>query len=155
MRKTRNTDSFYRTREEGGLRTRSHIGSSNARSDGARHERRRRERKFLACYRRIACGVIKKGVFATQTWGGGRKDTSAPPLSKVGGAIAPPAPPAHTPMVPTVNIVADTTESSAIRMLKLFDLFYVFRLRFTCKIRSRCKKYKLLSVRQARQTRYL
>ena len=36
MRKIRTTDSFYWTREEGGPRTRSHTGSSNARSDGAR-----------------------------------------------------------------------------------------------------------------------
>ena len=53
----------------------------------------------MACYRRIACGVVKKGVFATQTWGGGK--ILPPPTFKSGGAIAPPpAPPAPTPMSP-------------------------------------------------------
>ena len=37
MRKIRTTASFYGTRDERGRRTRSHTGSSNARSDGARH----------------------------------------------------------------------------------------------------------------------
>ena len=37
MRKIRTTASFYGRRDEGGRRTRSHTGSSNARSDGARH----------------------------------------------------------------------------------------------------------------------
>ena len=37
MRTIRTTDPFYGTRDERGRRTRSHTGSSNARSDGARH----------------------------------------------------------------------------------------------------------------------
>ena len=53
---------------------------------------------FWVCHRRTACRVIKRGFCSPNL--GGRKDTSAPPLSKVGGRSPPlPPPPAPTPMI--------------------------------------------------------